>query len=112
MTRGRLFGTQYGILARVAAYHVYILASSSAVLYTGVTNHLERRVAERGQKLLSAFSKRYNITRLVYFEAFGDVRAAIAREKQLKRWRRDKKVALIEKTNPKWRDLSEDFRRS
>ena len=112
MTRGRLFGTQYGILARVAAYHVYILASSSAVLYTGVTNHLERRVAEHGQKLLSAFSKRYNITRLVYFEAFGDVRAAIAREKQLKRWRRDKKVALIEKTNPKWPDLSEDFRRS
>jgi putative endonuclease len=112
MTQGRLFRRLYGILAGVAVYHVYILASPSAVLYTGVTNHLERRVAEHGQKLVSSFSKRYNITRLVYFEAFGDVRAAIAREKQLKRWRRDKKVALIEKLNPKWRDLSEDFHRS
>jgi putative endonuclease len=112
MTRGRLFGAQYAILASVAVYHVYILASSSAVLYTGVTNHLGRRVAEHGQKLLSGFSKRYNVTRLVYFEAFGDVRAAIAREKQFKRWRRDKKVALVEKLNPKWRDLSEDFRRN
>ena len=102
---------QSGILASVAVYHVYILASPSAVLYTGVTNHLERRVSEHGQKLLSSFSKRYNVTRLVYFEAFGNVRAAIAREKQLKRWRRDKKVALIEKTNPKWRDLGEDFHR-
>ncbi len=62
-------------------------------------------------RVSSSFSKRYNVTRLVYFEAFGNVRAAIAREKQLKRWRRDKKVALIEKTNPKWRDLGEDFHR-
>jgi putative endonuclease len=95
----------------VAVYHVYILASPSAVLYTGVTNHLERRVAEHREKLISGFSRTYNVTRLVYFEAFGDVRAAIAREKQIKRRRRNKKVALIEAVNPEWCDLSEEFRR-
>ena len=79
------------------------------MLYTGVTNHLERRTADHKQKLVPGFTRDYNVTRLVYFEAFGDVRAAIAREKQIKGWRRGKKITLIEKMNPQWRDLSEDF---
>ena len=91
-------------------YHVYILASARAVLYTGVTNHLERRLAEH-RKGLCAFTKAYEVTRLVYFEAFGDVRNAIAREKQIKRWRREKKLALIRPMNPKFGDLSADFPR-
>ncbi len=95
----------------MAVYHVYVMASASGVLYTGVTNHLERRVTEHQRKLVPGFTRRYNTMRLVWFEPFGDVCAAIAREKQLKRWRRQKKVALIEKQNPQWRDLSEDFYR-
>jgi putative endonuclease len=97
--------------AAMAVYHVYILASASGVLYIGVTNHLERRVTDHKQQLRSGFTKKYQVSRLVYFEPFGDVRNAINREKQLKRWRRDKKLALIRATNPKFRDLSEDFPR-
>lgn len=81
-------------------YHVYIMASASGVLYTGITNHLERRVTEHKQKLTPGFTNTYNTSKLVYFEGFGDVRDAIAREKQLKRWRRGKKVTLIETQNP------------
>jgi putative endonuclease len=81
------------------------------VLYTGVTNHLERRVMEHKQELCVGFTERYKVTRLVYFEGFGDVRDAISREKQIKRWRREKKLALIRGINPKFRDLSEDFPR-
>jgi len=92
-------------------YHVYILSSASGVLYTGVTNHLERRVTERKRELCAGFTERYKVTRLVYFEGFGDVRNAITREKQIKRWRREKKLALIRGINPKFRDLSEDFPR-
>lgn len=90
-------------------FHVYIMASASGVLYVGVTNHLESRVIEHKQKVVPGFSKTYNTTKLVYFEAFGDIRDAIAREKQLKRWRREKKVFLIEKQNPRWLDLSGEF---
>jgi len=90
-------------------YHVYMMASESGVLYIGVTNHLESRTTRHKQKLISGFTSKYNATKLVYFEPFGDIRNAIAREKQLKRWRREKKVALIERTNPTWRDLSADF---
>jgi putative endonuclease len=90
-------------------YHTYIMASESGVLYTGVTNFLERRVAEHKLGQVAGFSQQYKTHKLVYFEPFGDVRNAIAREKQLKRWRREKKVVLIERTNPTWRDLSEDF---
>ncbi len=92
-------------------YHIYIMASASGVLYTGVTSHLEARVAQHKQKLFAGFSAQYNTTKLVYFEPFSDVRNAIAREKQLKRWRREKKVFLIERANPAWRDLSADFPR-
>jgi putative endonuclease len=90
-------------------YHVYIMTSESAALYIGVTNLLERRVAEHKAGVISGFSEKYKTKKLVYFEPFGDSRNAIAREKQLKRWRREKKVVLIEKVNPTWRDLSEDF---
>jgi putative endonuclease len=90
----------------VKTYSVYIMASASGVLYIGVTNDLERRVFEHKNKRVPGFSARYNIQKLVYFETFGDVRAAIAREKQLKGWLRSRKVALIESTNPQWKDLS------
>ena len=90
-------------------YHIYIMASASGVLYIGVTNNLEVRVSQHKQKLCAGFSAEYNTTKLMYFEPFSDIRDAIAREKQLKRWRREKKVFLIEKANPTWRDLSADF---
>ena len=95
----------------MAVYHAYILASASGVLYTGVTNNLERRVSEHKQQLCSSFTKKYEVFRLVYSEPFGDAQNAINREKQIKRWRREKKLALIRGINPKFRDLTEDFPR-
>jgi putative endonuclease len=89
----------------VKSYFVYILSSASGVLYTGVTNNLKKRVMQHKQKLVAGFTKKYNVNRLVCFEIFHDVRAAIAREKQIKSWRREKRVALIESNNPKWVDL-------
>ena len=88
-------------------YPTYMMASASGVLYIGVTNYLERRVAEHQSKRAQAFSSTYNTTKLVYFEPFSDIRKA--REKQWKTWCRDKKIALIKRLNPQWRDLSEDF---
>ena len=90
-------------------YHVYILASATGVLYIGMSNHLERRTAQHQQGLIPGFTKDHEIHRLIYYEAFGDVRNAIAREKQLKGWRRDKKLALARKLNPTLRDLSVGF---
>jgi len=87
-------------------YCVYLLASKSRRLYIGVTNNLERRLFEHKSKLGDGFTKRYNIDRLVYFEQTEDVLSAIAREKQLKSWNRNKKIALIEAGNPTWQDLS------
>ncbi len=92
-------------------YHVYILASATGVLYVGVTNRLERRVAQHKEKRLPGFTKRYNVARLVHFEPLGDVRNAIAREKEIKGWRREKKLALIRSMNPAFRDLSLEFHR-
>jgi putative endonuclease len=91
------------------SYYVYIMASRSRVLYTGVTNELQRRVYQHKHHLLSGFTSRYNVTRLVHFEETADVNAAIAREKQIKGWLRKKKVALIEEANPDWKDLSEGW---
>ncbi len=90
-------------------YYVYILASASRVLYTGVTNNLVRRVAMHKKKKIPGFTKRYQTTSLVYFETTPDIRAAIRREKQIKGWLRAKKVALIESVNPRWKDLSDDW---
>lgn len=87
-------------------YAVYIMASQSGVLYIGITNDLETRMFQHKRKLVPGFTARYNVQKLVYFELFRDVRAAIAREKELKGWLRKKKVALIESVNPLWRDLS------
>jgi putative endonuclease len=86
---------------------VYILASKSGVLYTGVTANLDRRIAQHRQKVVAGFSMKYGVTRLVHYERFGDIRAAIVREKQIKGWLRTKKIALIESANPAWRDLAE-----
>jgi len=88
-------------------YFVYILASKSRRLYTGVTNDLERRTYEHKQKLADGFTKMYKIDRLVFFEETSDVRVAIEREKQIKGLLRAKKIALIESINPTWEDLSE-----
>ena len=90
-------------------YFVYILTNKSRTFYVGVTNNLERRMSEHKQKLIDGFTKKYNITLLVYYETFTDVREAIAREKQLKDWRREKKIALIESMNPTWQDLSAEW---
>lgn len=90
-------------------YYVYIMTNRSRTLYVGVTNNLKRRVLEHKQKLFEGFTKKYNLTRLVYFEHTSDVRAAIRREKQIKGWLRKRKVALIKSINPKWRDLSEGW---
>ena len=89
-------------------YYVYILTNSSRTLYIGVTNDLVRRVYQHRQKLVEGFTKRYNVSWLVYFEQTQDVREAIFREKQIKAWRREKKVELIESFNPQWKDLSVD----
>ena len=94
---------------RTKGGYVYILASKSGVLYIGVTSRLTRRTIEHRQELVAGFTKRYNVTRVVHWERFGDIRSAIAREKQLKGWLRSKKIALIESTNPEWIDLAEDY---
>ena len=87
-------------------YYVYILTSlHNKVLYTGVTNNLKRRVYEHKNKLVEGFTKRYNVDKLVYFERYTDVRAALNREKEIKGWLRVKKQALIETENPNWEDL-------
>ena len=90
-------------------YYVYILTNSKRTLYTGVTSDLARRVYEHRHKLVDGFTKRYNLSWLVYYEATSDVGSAIAREKQIKGWLRGKKVALIESANPRWRDLAPDW---
>ena len=90
-------------------YFVYILASRSGVLYIGVTNDLEHRVAQHKSKLIPGFTARYNCNRLVWYDTFTDVNDAIAAEKRIKGWRREKKVSLIAEKNPAWRDMSLDF---
>ena len=78
-------------------------------MYVGVTNDLARRLYEHKNKLVKGFTSRYNVHKLVYFEQTTDVYAAIAREKEIKAWRREKKNRLIERFNPTWRDLSDDL---
>jgi putative endonuclease len=91
-----------------SGFFVYLLASKSRTLYVGVTNDLARRMYEHKQGLVRGFSWKYNLDRLVYFETTSDVFAAIAREKQIKGWRRAKKVSLIESGNSAWKDLAEE----
>ena len=88
-------------------YYVYMISNwNNSVLYIGVTNNLPRRLYEHKNHLVKGFTEKYNVHKLVYFEHTGDVRVALEREKQLKKWTRAKKNALIEKTNPLWKDLS------
>lgn len=93
-------------------FHVYILASQSGVLYTGMTNNLMRRLLEHQGKQIPGFTRAYNVTKLVWFEAHGTASSAIGREKQIKTWGRAKKIALIEEMNPGWKDLSAGLRSS
>ena len=81
------------------------MTNKSQTLYTGVTNNLLKRVYQHKNKLIDGFTKKYNITILIYYETHEDIRAAIAREKQIKGWLRKKKIALIESMNPEWKDL-------
>ena len=83
------------------------MSNESRMLYVGVTNGLHKRVFQHKSKLMPGFTQKYNLYKLVYFEEFGDIRAAIAREKQIKGWLRSKKVALIVAMNPQWKDLAE-----
>ena len=88
-------------------YFVYILTNlSNRVLYVGVTNDLRRRMYEHKNKLVEGFTKKYNLTKLVYFESFNHINDAIAAEKRIKGWLRIKKIKLIESVNVEWRDLS------
>jgi len=89
---------------------VYILTNkNNTVLYIGVTNNLIRRMYEHKNKLVDGFTKKYNLTKLVYYEATYNVQSAIEREKQLKNWHRKWKINIIKSMNPKWKDLSEGF---
>jgi putative endonuclease len=88
------------------AFYVYLLASNKyGTLYLGVTNDIVRRVYEHKSKAVAGFTKRYSVDRLVWFEIYNDALTAIAREKELKKWRRAWKIRLIEETNPDWTDL-------
>ena len=90
-------------------YYVYVLTNNKGTLYTGVTNNLERRMYEHKHGLVDGFTRRYRVARLLYYEGTDDVRSAIGREKEIKGWRREKKLALIESANPSWVDLSEGW---
>lgn len=91
-------------------YYVYLLTNwNGKVMYVGVTNDLARRFYEHKTKLMKGFTEKYNLNKLVYFEETSDVTAAIVREKEIKKWRREKKNALVNKINPDWRDLSANW---
>lgn len=92
------------------SYYVYILSNyTNSTLYIGVTNDLKRRIYEHKNKLIKGFTEKYNVNKLVYYEEVSDVKAAIQREKNLKKWNRKWKAELIEKSNPEYRDLCEEL---
>ena len=91
-------------------YYVYLLTNwNNKVIYVGITNDLERRIYEHKEKFVKGFTEKYNVNKLVYYEQTPDINAALNREKEIKKWRREKKNRLVVNTNPLWRDLSEDF---
>ena len=90
-------------------YYIYIMTSMSGSLYTGITSDLEKRVYQHKHKLADGFTKRYNVDRLAYYEETTDIEVALEREKEIKGWRRSKKISLIESHNPTWMDLAEDW---
>jgi putative endonuclease len=90
-------------------YYVYLLSNwNNKALYIGFTNDLQRRIHEHQQKLIPGFTEKYNVNKLVYYEETSDVMSAISREKELKKWRREKKNALVNSVNPEWKDLNAD----
>ena len=90
-------------------FWVYILSSRTGTLYVGITGYLNRRVLQHKIDTIEGFTEKYKVRRLVYYETFDHVANALSREKQLKRWRREKKIALIETTNPRWKDLARNM---
>jgi putative endonuclease len=92
-------------------YWMYIMASQTGTLYVGMTGNLFARVMQHKNGKVDGFSKKYNCTRLVYYEGHDEVHKTIQREKQVKSWRREKKIALIESINPRWQDLAENWGR-
>ena len=97
-------------MASGRSYYVYILTNwNHKVMYIGVTNNLERRMYEHKNTLVEGFTQKYNVNKLVYFEETIDVISALEREKEIKKWRREKKDALVLKANEQWNDLSEGW---
>ena len=97
-------------MAYLKTYYVYILTNwNNKVIYIGVTNDLVRRVFEHRQKTIKGFTEKYNVHKLVYFDVCEDVNSAIAREQELKKWRREKKDQLVTDMNPRWLDLAEEL---
>ena len=90
-------------------YFVYILSSLSGTLYVGLTDNLWKRVAEHKAGSFDGFSRKYKVNRLMYFETFSDPTIAADREQQIKKWRREKKIALFATSNPQWRDLAPEI---
>ena len=91
-------------------YYVYIMTNWDCnVIYVGITSDLRRRVYEHMNKIFKGFTEKYNVNKLVYFESTGNVETAILREKEIKKWRREKKNKLVESLNPDWNDLSKNF---
>lgn len=89
-------------------YYIYLITNKrNTVLYTGITNNLNRRISEHKGNLIKGFSNKYNLNKLIYYEFTNDIHSALKREKEIKGWKRNKKIKLIETKNPKWIDLSE-----
>lgn len=101
--------TVEGSVVRTRVYYVYVMASRSLNLYTGITNSLFRRVLQHKAGEIDGFTRRYNINRLVHCEVFRHVGTAIAREKQIKSWTRAQRLALVKTKNPTWQDLAEGW---
>lgn len=95
----------------VREYVVYIMSSNTGTLYVGMSGFPVTRISQHKTGEIEGFSKTYHCNRLVYYESYDDVHKAISREKQLKGWRRSKKIALIESKNPRWKDLAESWGR-
>jgi putative endonuclease len=97
-------------MATEKRYYIYLLTNwNNKVMYVGVTNNLIRRIYEHKNKLVKGFTKKYNVNKLVYYEETQDVIAALTREKEIKKWRREKKNQLVNQMNPIWKDLSLDW---
>ena len=91
-------------------YFIYIIVNEFGnVMYVGVTNNLKRRIYEHKMKIIKGFTAKYNVSKLVYFEQTDSIESAILREKEIKKWRREKKNNLVEKLNPHWDDLAEQL---